>query len=69
MKDAGIWIGVALLTIGLSGCGESEADKGPAGATPAPAPPPDLQKAFLQPGTKAAPRPVAPASPDASKKS
>jgi hypothetical protein len=42
MKDAGIWIGVALLTIGLSGCGDSTADKGPSGAVPAPAPPPDL---------------------------
>jgi hypothetical protein len=68
MKDAGIRIGAALLMISLSGCGESPDAKGPAGAVPAPAPPPELQKAFMKPGTKPAAPPAPPAKPDEAKK-
>jgi hypothetical protein len=66
MKDAGIRIGAALLTISLIGCGDDTAATGPAGAVPAPAPPPELQKAFMKPGTKPA---APPAKPDEAKKS
>jgi hypothetical protein len=68
LKNAGSRIGVALLTISLLGCGEGTDAKGPAGATPMPPPPPDLQKAFQRPGTKPAAPPAAPAKPDETKK-
>ena len=68
MNDFRTRIGAAFLMTLLVGCDGGSSATGPAGATPAPEPPPDLKAKFERPGgKKAAPAPTAPA-PAAEKK-